>query len=219
VALSKKWYSFFVVTDGQAGTSLAPAAATPRRVTDVAPEVPAGAPLEGSEAAGPGAIADVYRSARIPTPAHGYTVLKVADMLQSEHIRALPPDVKRKSIMVALDAAGVTVDEIVQDAVRRDQALDTYERVLEKHLEDLRADKAAENSRIEAEINERLAELRGRIEENNSQTSREQDALMAWRTRKRQEESTIAEAVSYDVSENPVTTATPPTAKGDSDVR
>ncbi len=41
--------------------------------------------------------------------------------------------------MVALDAAGVKVAEIVEDAVQRDRALDTYERVLQKHLEDLRA--------------------------------------------------------------------------------
>ena len=66
-------------------------------------------------------------------------------MLQSEHIRSLPPDVKQQSIMVALDAAGVKVAEIIEDAVQRDRALDTYERVLQKHLEDLRAQKAAEN--------------------------------------------------------------------------
>lgn len=215
--MSKKWYSYFVVTDdakGAAGVPETPA----RRAVDLAP-APEVLPEEAPEAPGAGAIADVYQSARIAAPAHGYTVLKVADMLQSEHIRALPPDVKRKSIMVALDAAGVTVDEIVQDAVRRDQALDTYERVLEKHLADARAAKAAENARLEAEIQERLAELRGRIEANNAETGRDEAELVAWRTRKRQEETMIAEAVSYFVSENPVTVAAPEGAKGDSDVR
>ncbi len=37
--------------------------------------------------------------------------------------------------------------EIVEDAVRRDRALDTYERVLQKHLDELRAEKQAENAR------------------------------------------------------------------------
>jgi hypothetical protein len=144
-------------------------------------------------------------------------VLKVAEMLQSEHLRDLPAEVKRKSIMVALDAARVKVDEIVTDAVQRDRALDTYERVLQKQIEALRSEKEAENQRLEAEINERLKELRSRIEENNKEVSREQEQLLAWRTRKRLEESRIAEAVGYFVSENPITTSSPtPNEKGGS---
>ncbi len=105
-------------------------------------------------------------------------------MLESEHIRALPADVKRKSILVALDAAGVKLQEIIEDAVQRDRALDTYERVLEKNLEDLRRAKDLENQRLEEEINQRLSELRARIAENNREVSREQENLSAWRTGK-----------------------------------
>ena len=102
-------------------------------------------------------------------------------MLQSEHIRSLPPDVKQKSIMVALDAAGVKVAEIVEDAVQRDRALDTYERVLQKHLEDLRAQKAAENQQLEDEINQRVAELRAqrRPERRRAHRRTEQPAGLA----------------------------------------
>lgn len=139
-------------------------------------------------------------------------------MLQSEHIRALPADVKTKSIMVALDAAGITIREIVEDAVARDRALDTYERVLQKHLEDLRAQKEVENQRLEEEINQKVAELRARVAENNQELSQEQESLMAWRTKKRQEEEKIADAVGYFVTENPVTTAgASPQQKGGSE--
>jgi hypothetical protein len=140
-------------------------------------------------------------------------------MLQSEHIRALPADVKRKSVMVALDAAGVKVTEIVEDAVRRDRALDTYERVLRKSLEDLRAETAAENKRIEDEIAQRVTELRARIDENNKGTKSEQDDFLAWQTRKHQEEETIADAVSYFVSEHPITTTRIAKDQGGADVR
>lgn len=220
--MSKKWYNFFVVTDGQAATTETVAqtqtAVPPRRAEDLVP-APAVVLAPDSAVTGAGSIADVYEAARITNPAHGYTVLKVADMLQSEHIRALPPDVKHKSILVALDAAGVPIDEVVRDAVARDRALDTYERVLEQHLEEVRAAKAAENQRLEEEIAQRLAELRGRIDENNQQVSREQDELQAWRVRKQREETTIAEAVSHFVSENPITRTAPAEAKGDTDVR
>jgi hypothetical protein len=207
--VKKKWYSYFVVTDGQpAGPeAAAPPEQTPQRVAEVVPDVESDTSFSAPPVADPAVFEDIYRSAQIETPRHGYSVLKVAEMLQSEHIRALPVDVKRKSIMVALDAAGVKVKEIVADAVQRDRALDTYERVLQKQLETLRSEKETENQRLEAEINDRLKEVRSRIDENNKEITREQDQLLAWRTRKREEETRIAEAVGYFVSENPITTS------------
>jgi len=98
--------------------------------------------------------------------------------------------------------------ESVEDAVHRDRALDTYERVLQRNLDELRSAKQTENARIEQELDERIAELRARIEENNQGVSRELENLRAWQARKQDEERRIAEAVSYFVSENPVSTGT-----------
>lgn len=217
---NKKWYNYFVVTTPAEITSEtrpAPPAA-PRRVTDVVPDAGGDATFTTPVATATD-LAAIYSSAQIATPGHGYTVLKVAEMLQSEHIRSLPPDVKQRSIMVALDAAGVKVAEIIEDAVQRDRALDTYERVLQKHLEDLRARKTAENRQIEDEINQRVAEMRAKVNQNEAELTAEQNNLLAWRVRKRQEEDRIAEAVGYFVSENPITTSTAPSDKGGSNVR
>jgi hypothetical protein len=222
-SVAKKWYRYFVVTDADEGPAPSAPSAPPRsvpapkRVVEAVPAAEAetvfAAPLVGATA-----LEEIYRSAKIEAPAHGYTVLKVSEMLQSQHIRTLSTEVKRSSILVALDAAGVKVEEIVEDAVRRDRALDTYERVLQKHLEDLRVQKQGENRRLEEEINQRLAELRARIKANEDEVAREQNSLSAWQVAKRQEEERIAEAVSYFVSENPVTTSGPRGArKGDTD--
>jgi hypothetical protein len=220
--VSKKWYNYFVVTTpgdtSSVDTPPGTPAPSPRRAADLVPGAEGDATFTGPVAT-PADLSEIYRSAQIPTPAHGYTVLKVAEMLRSEHIRALPAEVKQKSVMVALDAAGVKVAEIVEDAVQRDRALDTYERVLQKALEDLRARKALENRQIEAEINQRVAELRARIDQNDAETTKEQNDLIAWRARKRQEEDWIAEAIGYFVSPNPITTAAPPKDKGGSNVR
>jgi hypothetical protein len=206
--MGKPWYSFFVVREGADGTSAdADARAqAPQRVADIVPDAE---PAFSTPVANPTALEDIYRSAQIVAATHGYTVLKVAEMLQSEHIRSLPSDVRRKSILVALDAAGVTVNEIVEDAVRRDRALDTYERVLQKNLEELRSQKDAENAQLEEEIARRQAELRARIESNNQEVFREVETLRAWQVRKQNEEQRIAEAVSHFVSENPITTSGP----------
>ena len=221
--MGKKWYSYFVVTDegvdsADPSTSADVPPPAPQRVSEAVPDA-AGETTFAEPLTGSIDLRTVYDAAKIGAPAHGYTVLKVAEMLQSEHIRALPADVKRKSLMVALDAAGVKVTDIVEDAVRRDRALDTCERVLQKSLEDLRAGTIAENKRIEAEISQRLNELRARIEENDKRTKREEADFLAWQRRKHQEEETIAEAVSYFVSENPVTTTRTAKNQGGADVR
>ena len=220
--MNKKWYSYFVVSDDDSVSPPSSDAdgaqpAGPQRVSDIAPESP-GTDLDAREAAATVDLAAVYEAAKIAAPAHGYTVLKVAEMLDSEHIRTLPPDVKRKSVMVALDAARVKITEIVEDAVRRDRALDTYEKVLSKSVDDLRAETAADNQRIEQEIATRVAELRAQIDENNRKMSAEERELAAWRARKHREEEVIATAVGYFTSENPIT-APARAPQGDADVR
>jgi hypothetical protein len=223
--VSKKWYNYFVVTEGGAQGGATPqkppagSAPAPQRAADLVPDVEADTTFK-APVTSPADFSEIYTSAQIAAPAHGYTVLKVADMLRSEHIMELPADVRQRSVLVALDAAGVKVAEIVEDAVQRDRALDTFERVLQKHLEELRAQKTAENQQLEAEVNQRVAELRARVEQNNAAINREQESLAAWRVRKRQEEDRIAEAVGYFVSQNPITTANSPVkGKGDADVR
>jgi len=207
--VSKKWYNYFVETSPGGGE--APGASSgdpaPPRVTDLVADAAAEPtftePVTASS--GPVDLELVYRSAQIPTPPHGYTVLKIAAMLESEHIRALPDDVKKKSVMVALDAAGVKVSDIVEDAVHRDRALDTYERVLMKNLEETRGQKERESAALEQEINQRVAELRKQIAENRAEIEREHSELEAWRARKREEEDRIASAVGHFVSPNPIT--------------
>lgn len=222
--MAKRWYNFFVVTD-RAGDPAAGAELASRSGAEQAPKRAADlAAGTGKETTFSSPVADsvsfeqIYAAARIATPAHGYSILKVAEMLESDHIRDLPAEVKRKSIMVALDAASVALEKIVEDAVQRDRALDGYERVLEKELDELRGAKQAENQQLEQEIEQRLRELRARIEDNNKEVFREQEALAAWRAAKRAEEERIARAVGYFVTENPVTTAQQ-TSGGDGHVR
>jgi hypothetical protein len=203
---------------GRPPASAGAAPAAPTRVADL-PIQATPQPVFETPVADPTALLDIYAAARIAAPSHGYTILKVADMLKSEHLRDLPQDVRRKSILVALDAAGVPVTEIVEDAVRRDRALDAYERVLEKTVEELRTKTAEENRRLEDEVNRQLAQLKAQIEENGHLLREEETNLTAWRAGKRQEETRIADAVSYFVSENPVTTDASPARNGGDDVR
>jgi hypothetical protein len=217
-ALSKKWYNLFVSVDPQSANSDVagdPPSGAPtdaaRMVAEIAASVPAvstfSAPVND-----PTSFTEIYQSAEIATPAHGYTILKIAGMLQSEHLNGLPQEVKRSSILVALEASGAKIDDIIQDAVRRDRALDSFETVLEKSRAAVEAAKIEENRKIEAEMNKMLAEYRARIQANNETVSKENERFARWQTKKQAEERTIADAVSYFVSENPITVSGAPPA-------
>jgi hypothetical protein len=219
--MSKKWYSFFISVDESAESSAEEASDTAPGNPPAAPRSPAQTVAEIASAAAavepkftapvsdPTSFDEVYRAAEINPPAHSYTILKVAEMLQSEHIRSLAPSVKRSSILLALDAAGVKLQEVIQDAVRRDKALDTYEHVQQKALEELEARKNEDNRQIQAEIDRLVAEHRARIQKNNDEVAKEKERFFGWRLKKQQEEQKIADAVSYFVTENPITTSRP----------
>jgi len=220
VTMSKKWYNLFVSVDEAGNTAKTPDSEAPdgsaaqtvaQIAASLAPEATFTAPV-----ANPGSFDEIYSSAEIHAPVHGYTIMKIAEMLQSEHIRGLPAEVRRSSILVALDAAGVKLQEVIEDAVKRDRALDTYERVLQKSVEDIENRKTEENRKIQAEMERLAAEYRQRIQANNDEIAKEKDRFYGWRLQKQQEEKKIADAVSYFVSEQPITVsgaaAAPPPA-------
>jgi uncharacterized protein YicC (UPF0701 family) len=150
---------------------------------------------------------EIYGAAEINSPEHGYTVLKIIDLLHSEHIRNLSRDVKKSSLLLALEAAGVKAEEIVQDAVRRDKALDTFERVQQNALQELEARKTKESKELQAEIERQITEMQSKVQANNDEVTKAKEQFYGWQLKKQQEEQKIADAVSYFTSEKPISTA------------
>lgn len=217
--MTKKWYNYFVSVEdpnGAAGSGSgsaesqgsSAASSAAQTVAEIASGFTAAEPKFAAPVSNSASFADIYAAAEIPEPPHGYSILKVSDMLQSEHIRTMPADVKRSSVLVALDAAGVDIKDVIQDAVRRDRALDTFERVQEKAVADLEAKKTQENTQIQADIDKYVSEQRSKIQANNDEITREKERFFGWRLKKQQEEKKISDAVAPFVSENPITTGT-----------
>jgi hypothetical protein len=211
----KKWYNYFVSVDeagnpvaGDAQTGQPGAAATPmnpaQTVAEIASSVSA-EPRFTAPVSNASSFEEIYQAAEIPPAPQGYSIMKVADMLQSEHIRSMPTDVKRSTILVALDAAGVDIKDVIQDAVRRDKALDGYERVQERSITELEAKKNQENAQIQAELDKYVAEQRAKIQSNNDDVTKEKERFFGWRLKKQQEEKKISDAVAPFVTENPIT--------------
>ena len=225
MANNKKWYTYFVTVED--GTSQAPSASNTgdavQAISDIAASLqPPAAQTQrveqklqaaaehsdksGAAGAKPMSFEEIYAAAEIPTPTHGYTILKVADMLESPHIKELPVEVKRSSVLVALDAAGVKVQEVVEDAIRRDKALDTFERVQQKQVEDFEASKLEENRKLQTELDKLAAAYKSKIQNNNASVTQRKEAFYGWKVEKQRMEQKIADAVSPFVSDNPITT-------------
>lgn len=212
--MSKKWYNYFVSVGGsaeaaQAGTAEENASGSPvsaaQSVAEIARTV-AAVPKFTAPVSDPTSFDEIYTAAEIPAAPQGYSIMKVAEMLQSEHIRNLPAEVKRSSVLVALDAAGVEIKDVIQDAVRRDRALDGFETVQQRALDELEARKTKENNEIQADIDRFVAEQRAKIQKNNDEVSQAKERFFGWRLKKQEEEKKISDAVGYFTSENPITT-------------
>ncbi|MGO9270810.1 MAG: hypothetical protein ACLQOO_11250 [Terriglobia bacterium] len=226
----KSWYNYFLTVDeAQAGQAeeagraerdgpaeAGHAAASPRSAAQTVAEIASGLKTEPKftgPVANPTSFDEIYAAAEINPPTSGFTILKIIDLLQSEHIRNLSRDVKRSSLLLALEAAGVKAQEVVQDAVMRDKALDTYESVQQKALAELEAKKTQETKELQAEIERQINEMQSRIQANNDAVAKEKERFYGWQLKKQQEEQKIGDAVSYFTSETPGTTAPAPSTK------
>jgi len=156
---------------------------------DAAEEHAVGAPIELLP------MEDIYRAAGIMNPRKGYSINKIIEMLHSEFIRGSSKEMKRASVLMALDAADISVDEVLQDARVRQEAIDAYEAQQRKEFEALLARKAEENIQIQAELERVKARYGERLRRNLDGIAREKATFGNWLTMKQQESQSMAEAV------------------------
>jgi molecular chaperone GrpE (heat shock protein) len=111
-------------------------------------------------------------------------------------------ETKRASLFMALEAAGVEVEDLLQDAVVRQRALNDYEEAQQTWLGGFEAAKLEENRRIQAELDRLTSQYMSRIQSNLDEVARAQDDLRNWLKQKQQEVQRITEAATYCVPQN-----------------
>lgn len=170
---------------------------------------------EGEEGQGEGGGADVpdfpaiYKSAGIQDPAHGYTAHKVLEILSSAGLSSLDSKAKAAALtgFLRMNPTGpVPIGDIVQDAVRRDQALDRFEDFLRTKLKSRSQEIEKENARLQAEIDELVRRNREKMDANRRTLETEEARLARWQLTKKAEERKLFDAVSPFVEANPITT-------------
>jgi hypothetical protein len=140
---------------------------------------------------------EIYRSAPANLPRAAYTIMKVADMLNSPHLAGMSVETRRGSVMMALEAAGVDVKDMLQDAMLRHRALDDYEEAQQKKLQDFESAKNEANGKLQAELERVSAEYMRLIQSNVDEVARHQDAFRIWQKNKELELQNMAGASAF----------------------
>jgi hypothetical protein len=158
-------------------------------------------------------FAAIYRAAGVTDPPHGYTAYKVLEIFGSPGFAALDARAKAAALTGFLNmnpSGPVPVTDIVQDAVRRDQALDKFEEFLRSKQTSRSAQIDKDNAQLQAEIDEVTRRNREKMEANRVALEAEQARLSRWLAVKRAEERKLYDAVNPFVEANPITTAESP---------
>jgi hypothetical protein len=158
-------------------------------------------------------FAAIYRAAGVTDPPHGYTAYKVLEIFGSPGFAALDARAKAAALTGFLNmnpSGPVPVTDIVQDAVRRDQALDKFEEFLRSKLTSRSDQIDKDNAQLQAEIDEVTRRNREKMEANRVALEAEQTRLSRWLAVKRAEERKLYDAVNPFVETNPITTAESP---------
>ena len=130
-----------------------------------------------------------------------YNILKVAEMAGSDQLRGLSDGAKHSALMMALEAAGVAVEDILQDAMQRQRTLEAYEEEQQRRLLEFESIKLRDNERLATEMESISAQYRTRIAAGVEEIERERSAFRDWQERKLREQRRLSEAASLCVTD------------------
>jgi len=168
--------------------------------------------LPAEPADGSGGIPDfaaIFKSAGISDPPHGYSAYKVLEILSSPEFANLDSKAKAAALsgFLKMNPSGpVPITDVVQDAVRRDQALDKFEDFLRTKLKSRTEQIEKENRDLQAEIDALAMRNREKMEANRKTLAEEEGRFARWQVIKRIEERKLFDAVAPFVETNPITT-------------
>jgi len=155
----------------------------------------------------------IYKAAGVVDPPHGYSAYKVLEIFASPGFASLDLRAKAAALTGFLNmtpSGPVPITDVVQDAVRRDQALDKFEEFL-RSKQGARAEQIEkDNAQLQAEIDEVTRRNREKMEANRIAIETEQARLSRWLVLKRAEERKLYDAVTPFVEKNPISTADTP---------
>ncbi|MGA2434405.1 MAG: hypothetical protein ABSG25_03880 [Bryobacteraceae bacterium] len=153
-----------------------------------------------------GNFEQIYQNAAVKPPQIEYGILKVSEMANSAHLGGMSPEAKRASLLMALEAAGAEIEDLLQDAVVRQRALHDFEEAQQARIKHFEASKLEENAKIQAELDRLTKHYLSLMQSNLDEIAREQNNFRVWQKLKQQESERITEAAAVCVPHGGSTT-------------
>jgi hypothetical protein len=148
-------------------------------------------------------FAVVYKGAAVQPPSHGYGVDRIADMLAHGSLAGLDKSVKASAVLAALDAAGVSVEDVMHDGVLRYKALVAFEAAKELELQQVRPRNERRVEELKAKVAAFEKEKQAEIDALMREAAAAVSTLTRLQTRQRAEEERFHRTVSLFVEPLP----------------
>jgi hypothetical protein len=148
---------------------------------------------------------DIYAEAGLQS---AYSVDELDAMVNSAELADQPLNLKLVAVPFALKQKGVTIDEPIEDAAKRDAALDGYALMLSKRAYRGRNENEDKVAAIEAELKRIFAEKQAEIDSLRSDSAKKDNEYQTFMQRKAEEERRMAAIISPFITAgkaNPVT--------------
>lgn len=137
-----------------------------------------------------------------------FTVDKLHELLQDPNLKDQPISTKALVIKMALKAQNVAPDVPVNDAIKRDRALDAYQQMLNQRASATETENSNSIQQINEEVKKYLEQKNAEMDQLRTETAEMKRQAEAFASRRVQEEQRLAEIIVplLDGQSNPVTT-------------
>jgi hypothetical protein len=148
-------------------------------------------------------FAVVYKGASVQAPSHGYGVDRIAGMLAHESLAGLDKSVKASAVLAALDAAGVSIADVIHDGLLRYKALVAFEAAKELELQQVRPGNERRVEALRAKVAAFEKEKQAEIDALTREAAAAVNTLTRLQTRQRAEEERFHRTISLFVEPLP----------------
>jgi hypothetical protein len=151
-------------------------------------------------------VDQIFAAAGVKAAAHGWTVDRLKQLLKTDQFHSKDREEIQKSILNILANEKVAVEDMVKDAVARDQALDAFEGVAGKKMEQRITARARKMSELESRVRSLQEELDGLRRE----AAQDEEHWRQWQQKKEAIERELAWTIGYLIDRPVITTADEP---------
>jgi len=115
----------------------------------------------------------IYQTAAVKPPKLAYGIHKIAEMGNSPHLAGMSNVFRRKALLMALEAAGTDIGEVLNDVVTRQRALKEYEESYQEKVNQFEAEQLEQNRLQKAELDRITAQYKARMDASLAEVERQ----------------------------------------------